>query len=54
MRSLPNVLVFEHSNLIIKGLLGRFGRFFMIGPREYGTHPTNKMFILLNRRYLNF
>ena len=34
------------------GLVGRIGKFFMIGPREYGTHPINKMFIFLNRRYM--
>jgi len=33
------------------GLLGRIGKFFMIGPREYGVHPINKAFIFLNRRY---
>jgi hypothetical protein len=34
------------------GLLGKIGRFFIIGPREYGVHPTTKLFIFLNRRYL--
>jgi hypothetical protein len=34
------------------GILGKVGRFFVIGPREYGMHPTNKLFIFLNRRYL--
>jgi len=34
------------------GLLGRIGKFWMIGPREYGSHPLNKLFIFLNRRYI--
>lgn len=34
------------------GILGRLGRFFLIGPREYGVHPINKMFIYINRRIL--
>jgi len=33
------------------GFFGRIGKFFIIGPREYGVHPTNKMFAFLNRRY---
>ncbi|EGR31133.1 hypothetical protein IMG5_117260 [Ichthyophthirius multifiliis] len=36
------------------GLLGKIGRFFMIGPREYGVHPLNRMFIFLNRKYLSY
>ena len=35
------------------GLFGRIGKFFMIGPREFGHHPLNKAFIFLNRRYQN-
>jgi len=34
------------------GILGKFGRFFLIGPREFGVHPTTKIFIFANRRYL--
>ncbi|CAD8051342.1 unnamed protein product [Paramecium sonneborni] len=34
------------------GLLGKIGRFFLIGPREFGYHPTNQMFIYFNRRVL--
>jgi len=34
------------------GLLGRIGKFWMIGPREYGSHPFNKMLIFVNRRWM--
>ena len=34
------------------GLLGKIGRFFLIGPREYGMHPTTRAFIFVNRKYL--
>eukprot|EP01015_Nassula_variabilis_P011759 TRINITY_DN1951_c0_g1_i2.p1 TRINITY_DN1951_c0_g1~~TRINITY_DN1951_c0_g1_i2.p1 ORF type:complete len:200 (+),score=34.24 TRINITY_DN1951_c0_g1_i2:116-715(+) len=34
------------------GFFGKIGKFFIIGPREYGVHPLNKMFIYLNRRYM--
>lgn len=33
------------------GLIGKIGKFFMIGPREFGYHPSNKIFILIN--YMN-
>eukprot|EP01017_Pseudomicrothorax_dubius_P041476 TRINITY_DN663_c0_g1_i3.p1 TRINITY_DN663_c0_g1~~TRINITY_DN663_c0_g1_i3.p1 ORF type:complete len:230 (+),score=61.92 TRINITY_DN663_c0_g1_i3:160-849(+) len=34
------------------GLVGRIGKFFMIGPREFGVHPMTKAFLYANRRYL--
>jgi len=33
------------------GLFGRIGKFWMIGPREFGAHPINKIFTFMNRRY---
>lgn len=30
------------------GMIGRFGRFFAIGPREYGAHSFNNMMGYLN------
>ena len=30
------------------GLLGRFGRFYAFGPREFGYHPTNKLLAYIN------
>lgn len=34
------------------GLLGKIGKFFLIGPREFGVHPSSKVFIFMNRRYM--
>jgi hypothetical protein len=28
--------------------VGKIGRFFIIGPREFGVHPTTKMIRLVN------
>ncbi|KAL4490329.1 hypothetical protein ABPG72_004368 [Tetrahymena utriculariae] len=36
------------------GIIGKIGRFFAIGPREYGVHPINRMFIFMNRKYMGF
>ena len=30
------------------GWIGRFGRFFSTGPREFGYHPTNRLLAFLN------
>lgn len=30
------------------GWVGRFGRFFSIGPREFGYHPTNRLLLWIN------
>ena len=30
------------------GLIGRIGRFYAFGPREYGFHPSNKLFGYVN------
>ena len=34
------------------GLVGRIGKFWMIGPREYGYHPINKGLQVINHAYL--
>ena len=34
------------------GLLGKIGKFFLIGPREFGVHPSSKVFIFMNSRYM--
>lgn len=53
LRLLDPVAGFVNEKLAKRsGLLGKLGRFFLIGPREYGVHPANKMFIYLNRRIL--
>lgn len=31
------------------GLLGRIGRFYAFGPREFGYHPTNKLLAYVNQ-----
>lgn len=38
--------------VVYLGLLGKLGRFFAIGPREFGYHPTTKLFLLTNRLLL--
>lgn len=30
------------------GLLGRIGRFYAIGPREFGYHPTSRLLAYVN------
>mmetsp|Transcript_66009 Transcript_66009/g.76682 ORF Transcript_66009/g.76682 Transcript_66009/m.76682 type:complete len:212 (+) Transcript_66009:26-661(+) len=35
------------------GVLGKIGKFFIIGPRQYGVHPFNKLLIYLNRKYIH-
>jgi hypothetical protein len=31
------------------GLIGRIGRFYAFGPREFGYHPTNKLLAYVNQ-----
>lgn len=31
------------------GMLGRIGRFFAVGPREFGYHPINKWIAWINQ-----
>ena len=49
MRRWPNDQV-SHSSEV--GLLGKLGRLFAIGPREFGYHPTSKAFAFTNRIFL--
>lgn len=30
------------------GLIGKFGRFFAFGPRQFGYHPINKFLAMTN------
>ena len=48
----PVIYIMNEKLATRGGLVGRFGRFFQFGPREYGYHPSNRMFILINRRLL--
>lgn len=34
------------------GILGKVGRFFSFGPRQFGYHPTNRFLALINNVYL--
>lgn len=34
------------------GLLGKLGKFFAFGPRQFGYHPINRYLSLINRIYL--
>lgn len=34
------------------GLLGKIGKFFAFGPRQFGYHPTNKFLALINQVFL--
>ena len=47
-------MVFKIVSNDFIGLVGKIGRFFAIGPREYGVHPLNRMFIFMNRKYMNY
>eukprot|EP00330_Aristerostoma_sp_ATCC50986_P006048 CAMPEP_0114587876 /NCGR_PEP_ID=MMETSP0125-20121206/10724_1 /TAXON_ID=485358 ORGANISM="Aristerostoma sp., Strain ATCC 50986" /NCGR_SAMPLE_ID=MMETSP0125 /ASSEMBLY_ACC=CAM_ASM_000245 /LENGTH=206 /DNA_ID=CAMNT_0001784001 /DNA_START=52 /DNA_END=672 /DNA_ORIENTATION=+ len=48
----PLAYVINEKMATRSGLIGKFGKFFLIGPREYGTHPLNKAFIFVNRKFL--
>jgi hypothetical protein len=34
------------------GLIGKLGKFFAFGPRQFGYHPINRYLALINRIYL--
>ena len=36
------------------GLIGKFGRFWSIGNRQYGYHPSSRYFKLINNYMMNF
>ena len=43
-----------NNNIATKsGIVGRFGRFFKFGSREYGTHYTTKYIKCLNSFLIN-
>lgn len=45
----PFMEFFNRSIATRSGLLGKFGKFYKFGPREYGAHTTTKFF-----RYINY
>lgn len=49
LRVLSPVSHFVNDKLAKKsGLLGRLGRFYSFGPREFGYHPTSKILAYVN------
>lgn len=36
------------------GFFGKIGKFFMIGPREFGYHPINKAAIAFNHMLMQY
>ena len=53
LRALEHPANFINNNLAKRaGLLGRIGRFWSIGSREYGSHTTTKILRYININYL--
>lgn len=49
LKVLRPVTYFVNEKLAKKsGILGRIGRFYSFGPREYGYHPSTKLLKSLN------
>jgi hypothetical protein len=49
LTALRPVSSFVNEKLAQKsGLLGRIGRFYAFGPREFGYHPTSKLLAYIN------
>jgi hypothetical protein len=47
--ALRPVTSFVNENLAKRsGLIGRIGRFYSFGPREFGYHPTSKLLAYMN------
>lgn len=36
------------------GILGRIGKFYSFGPRQFGFHPINRGIALLNKNLVDF
>lgn len=36
------------------GILGRIGKFYAFGPRQFGYHPTNRFLALMNYQIVSF
>ena len=53
LKILSPITPFVNEKMAKKGgILGKVGRFFAIGPRQFGYHPSNKYLALINRVYL--
>jgi len=50
LKVLGPVIPFVNDKLAKKGgIPGRFGRFWVFGPRQFGYHPTSRYVALLNQ-----
>lgn len=36
------------------GILGRIGRFYAFGPRQFGYHPINRLIALVNHNIVDY
>lgn len=36
------------------GILGRIGKFYAFGPRQFGYHPINRIIALFNQNLIEF
>lgn len=53
LKVLSPVIPFINEKLAKRsGLLGKLGRFFAIGPREFGAHPSSKIAAFMNRYFM--
>lgn len=49
LRALDPAIKFVNEKMAKRsGLIGRFGKFFAFGPRQFGYHPTNKALTFIN------
>ena len=53
LKLLGPVIPFVNDKMAKKGgIIGKVGRFFSFGPRQFGYHPTNKYLAVINQVYL--
>ena len=48
----PVVTLVNEKMATRSGLIGKFGRFFAFGPRQFGYHPFNRYLAVINRVFL--
>ena len=54
MATKPFLEFFNNKIAARPGIIGRFGKFYQFGLREYGSHTTTKMFRFYNRCVMTF
>ena len=52
--SKPFLEFFNNKIAARPGIIGRFGKFYQFGLREYGSHTSTKLFRFLNRAVITF